>query len=84
MAIAIRNVKPGDQIRVKDDIDLKPLAFIHAGETGTVVDRQVEPGDTEPTVYIRLDKPHRGLDYYHNEMWVFPQHDDVAEKIERA
>jgi hypothetical protein len=57
----IATMKVGDRIRATDDIDLDHYAYVQRGETGTVVAIEVEAGDNGPTVFIRLDKPHRGL-----------------------
>jgi hypothetical protein len=48
-----------------------------------VVAIEVEAGDNAPTVFIRLDKPHRGLRAYDEEIWLFPGCDDVSSCVEK-
>jgi hypothetical protein len=79
----IATMKVGDRIRATDDIDLDHYAYVQRGETGTVVAIEVEAGDNAPTVFIRLDKPHRGLRAYDDEIWLFPGCDDVSSCVEK-
>jgi uncharacterized protein YuzE len=79
----IAALKVGDRIRATDDIDLDHHAYVERGETGTVVAIEVEAGDNAPTVFIRLDKPHWGLRAYDNEIWLFPECDDVSSCVEK-
>jgi hypothetical protein len=75
----ISTLKIGDQTRATSDIDLKPYTVVRAGEVGTVV--AIHP---DGEVNIRLDSHHCGLDIYHNEIWIFPDCDDVAEYLEKV
>jgi hypothetical protein len=79
----IATLQVGDRIRATDDIDLDHYACVQRGETGTVVAIEVEAGDNAPTVFIRLDKPHRGLRAYDDEIWLFPGCDDVSSCVEK-
>jgi hypothetical protein len=58
-------------------------AYVERGGVGTVVAIEVEAGDNAPTVLIRLDKPHWGLRAYDNEIWLFPECDDVSSCVEK-
>jgi hypothetical protein len=79
----IATLKVGDRIRATDDIDLDHYAYVRRGETGTVVAIEVEAGDNAPTVFIRLDNPHRGLRAYDDEIWLFPGCNDVSSCVEK-
>ena len=80
----IATLKIGDRITATDDIDLDHHAYVERGETGTVVAIEVEAGDNAPTVFIRLDKSHCGLRAYDNEIWLFPECDDVSSCVEKV
>jgi hypothetical protein len=76
-------LKGGVRIRFSGGIDLDHYGRIDYGELGTVVAvEKATPVDIGPTVFIRLDKHHCELQRDDNEIWIFPECDDVLECIE--